>query len=138
MKIKNLLTANAILSIGLGIAFALYGPLMISLYGILNVQDGNPLQYWHTASFARMFGAALFGMGFLIYSLRGLFESAGVLPETRRGILFAMLLANLIGVFTAATQQASVWNTLTGWITVGIFTMLLLAYGYFIATGRLE
>jgi hypothetical protein len=138
VKIQNLLTANAILSIGLGIAFALYAPLMISLYGILDVQDGNVQQYWQTASFARMFGAALFGMGFLIYSLRGLFESASTLPETRRGILFAMLLANLIGIFTAATQQASVWNTLAGWVTVGVFAVLLLAYGYFIATGRLE
>jgi hypothetical protein len=138
VKIKNLLTANAILSIGLGIAFALYGPLMISLYGVLDVQNGNVLQYWYTASFARMFGAMLFGMGFLIFALRGLFDSASTLPETRRGILFAMLLANLIGVFTAATQQASVWNTLTGWITVGVFAALLAAYGYFIATGRLE
>lgn len=138
MNVKNLLTANAILAIGLGIAFALYSPLMISLYGVLDVQDGNVLQYWHTASFARMFGAALFGMGFLIFALRGLFDSPSTLPDTRRGILFAMLLANLIAVFTAATQQASVWNTLTGWITVGVFAALLAAYAYLLATGRSE
>jgi hypothetical protein len=123
-----LITTNAILFIGLGIAFALYGPLMIAFYGILE-SEGSPLMYWFAASFARMLGAALFGFGFLLFALR---RSTGPQDgEKRRGISLAMILAYAVGLLVAITQQVSIWGTWTGWLTAGLFLVLLVGYAYF-------
>lgn len=130
MKLSHLLTFNAILFIGMGIAFALYGPLMIAMFGILNI-EGDSLMYWYAASFARMFGAALFGFGFLFWAVRRSSIDMGEGGE-RRGILFAIVLAYLLGSIVAITQQVSIWGTLAGWVTVGLFLALLAGYSYFL------
>ncbi len=120
-----MLTLNAILYIALGIAFGLYGPLMIAMFGILNI-EGEPLMYWYAASFARLFGAALFGFGLLLWALRGL----SIDPGKQRGILLALVLANILGFIVAITQQVSIWGTPAGWITSGVFLFLIAGYGY--------
>ena len=128
MRFNQLITTNAVLFIGLGIAFALYGPLMIAFYGILE-SEGSPLMYWFAASFARMLGAALFGFGFLLFALRRSTDSLD--GEKRKGICLAMIIANALGLVVALTQQVSIWGTWTGWLTAGLFLALLASYAYF-------
>ena len=123
MKLSQLLSINAILFIALGIAFALYGPLMIAMFGILE-SEGSPLTYWYAASFARLLGAALFGFGFVLWALRTQAGSSG------QGIKVALVLAYALGFGVAITQQVSIWGTLAGWITSAVFLVLLLAYAY--------
>jgi hypothetical protein len=36
----------------------------------------------------------------------------------------------------SVTQQSSVWGTPAGWITSGLFILLSIGYGYFLATVR--
>jgi hypothetical protein len=128
VRFNQLITTNAILFIGLGIAFALYGPLMIAFYGILE-SEGSPLMYWFAASFARMLGAALFGFGFLLFALR---RSTDLLDGgKRRGICLAMIIAYAVGLVVALTQQVSIWGTWIGWLTAGLFLALLAGYAYF-------
>ena len=127
MNFKQLITTNAILFIGLGIAFALYGPLMIAFFGILE-SDGSPVQYWYAASFARMLGAALFGFGFLLFALRRFNQPVG--GEVERGITLAMIIANALGLLVALTQQVSIWGTMMGWLAAGLFLALLTSYAY--------
>ena len=129
-----LLSAHAILLIGFGIAFALYAPLMMAFFAVPELLDVDANAYWSLTSFARMFGGALFGFGLLIFSIRGTISQ--LTPETRRGVVFALFLANLMVAFVAITQQSSVWDTPAGWITTGLFILLTIAYGYFLATGR--
>jgi hypothetical protein len=128
VNIKNYFTANAIIFIAGGIAFALYGPLMIDMFGILNTQ-GDATIYWHAASFARLYGAALFGFGFLIWSLKNIRLED---QSARRGVILSMILANGMGLVVALTQQVSIWGTLAGWITVAIYGLLLIGYIYFL------
>lgn len=130
MKLNFLLTLNAILFIGAGIAFALYGPLMIAVFGILEVVGDSPM-YWYAASFARMFGAALFGFGFLLFALRRSSSSA-VDQGTGRGTLTALVLSYLLASIVALTQQVSIWGSLAGWITVALCLLLLIGYAYFL------
>ena len=78
-----------------------------------------------------MFGAALFGFGLLAWSVRGVISQ--VSPQARRGVLFALFLANLMGAFVSITQQSAVWGTPAGWITTGLFVVLMAAYGYFLS-----
>jgi len=123
VKLSQLLSINAILFIALGIAFALYGPLMIAMFGILE-SEGTPMMYWYAASFARLLGAAFFGFGFVLWALR---SQTGV---SQQGIKVALVISYALGFAVAITQQLSIWGTLAGWITSAIFLILLLAYGY--------
>ncbi len=123
MKLTQLLTINAILFIALGIAFALYGPLMIAMFGILE-SGGSPVIYWYAASFARLLGAALFGFGFILWAVRSQTASA------QQGIKVALVISYALAFAVAITQQVSIWGTLAGWITSGVFLVLLVAYTY--------
>ena len=128
MKLTLLMTINAVLLVGLGIAFALYGPLMMAFFSVPDKLD-NALSYWQVAAFARMFGAALFSFGLLVWAVRGAIDQLS--PTAQRSLLSALMLANLLGAFVAATQQSSVWQTPAGWIATGFFAVFSLAYGYF-------
>lgn len=131
MKISKLFTINAILFIGLGIAFTLYGPLMVNFYGILETESSG-LSYWYVTSFARMFGVILFGYGFLIWAIKNVPEDESTQPQVRRKIIFAQLLVALVGFIVAIIQQYNIWLNLTGWITVVVFLSLTLGYLYFL------
>lgn len=138
MKLGSLVTFNALLFIGLGIAFAIYGPLMIAFFGAADLPGTESLLYWYVASFARMFGAALFGYGFLLLALREMFKdgrpaAAGPQSALRRALLFSLILGNAAGLLVALIQQTGIWVTPAGWIWVGIFALLLLGYGFFLA-----
>jgi hypothetical protein len=132
MKLSQLFTINAILFIAFGIAFSLYSPLMMNFFAVPELQTIDSSGYWLLASFARMFGAALFGFGLLLWALRGAVDQAS--PEAKRGLVFALLLAYLLGAIISATQQASIWQGPAGWIATGVFVVFLLAYGYFLGT----
>ena len=109
---------------------------MMAFFAVPELLDIDAQAYWSLTSFARMFGGALFGFGLLVFSLR---KATGQLSlGTRRGILFALFLANLMGAYVAITQQSAVWDTPAGWITTGIFLVLMAAYGYFLAAARQE
>lgn len=128
MKLNQLLTVNAIFAIALGIAAALYGPLVLVPFGVPESQGDNVLLYWNVASFARLYGAALLGFGLLIFALRGLVDA--ISPEGRRGIVFALLLGNGVGLFVAITQQFSIWMASGGWIAIGLYLLFFLGYLY--------
>jgi len=124
---------NAVVFIAFGIAFALYAPLVAGAFGILNTQ-GTSEMYWYSVSFARLYGAALFGFGFLVWAVSNLTESLASATSTRRSVLVAMLLANGMGAIVALIQQVSIWGDLAGWITFGMYVILMA--GYIIALAK--
>lgn len=130
MKLNSLILINAILFIALGIAFALYAPLMIDAYGMLQISGADGASYWFTASFARLLGAALFGYGFLLWAVRDLLASNIHAQESRRRVILALIIGNIIGVFVAVTQQWQIWTNLAGWLTIGAYLLLTLGYAY--------
>jgi hypothetical protein len=124
LNLKTILLINAFLFIAGGIAFALYGPLMIDMYGILDA-GGETMLYWYSASFSRMYGATLFGFGFLIWAASSLPEILQKGSSSRRSVILAMILANGMGLFVSITQQVSIWGNLTGWITTGYMHIIV-------------
>jgi len=130
MKLQHLINVNAVLSLLFGIAFTLYGPLMMAFFGIPEIPEGNVLLYWHVVAFARMFGVALLAVGLILWSLRRIAGSETISPEIRRGITYALILANGLGIFVALTQQAQIWSSPAGWATVAVFTLLFVGYVY--------
>lgn len=127
MKPISVMTLNAIVFVALGIAFAVYGPMVMAFLSVpeLNL-DG--VAYWHVTAFSRMFGAALFGYGFLIWWLA---QRASALPaDALAGAVRTLLLGNGIIAVAAITQQSQVWLVLAGWVLTGIFVLFTLAYIY--------
>ncbi len=127
MKLSRLMLFNALLFVALGIAFALYAPLMLPLYHILEAEGGVAL-YWYTVSFARLLGAALFGFGFLLWALHR--EVEIIPPERKRRLLQALLLSYFLSLMVTLVQQVSIWGTALGWFTTGVPFILLLGYTY--------
>jgi hypothetical protein len=118
---------NAIVFIAFGIAFALYAPLVAGAFGILNIQ-GTSEMYWYGVSFARLYGAALFGFGFLIWAVSNYADILKSAASARKSVLVAMLFANGMGVIVALTQQVSIWGVLAGWITVVMYAIFMVGY----------
>lgn len=133
MKLSSLIAFNGILFIAFGIAFALYGPLMMAFFNVPELSIDSTT-YWHLAAFARMFGAALFGYGFLLWALRGAVDELAA--AKRRSIGMALLLGNLLAAMVSITQQSSIWYNAAGWVTTGIFAGLTLAYGAMLISAR--
>lgn len=128
MKLTSLILFNAILFIILGIAFALYGPIMIDYFGMLAISGADGAAYWFTASFARLLGAALFGYGFLLWAVQNILSGNDIRAEQRRKLTMALLIGNILALFVTITQQWQVWNNLAGWAISGIFALLAAGY----------
>lgn len=132
LTLPRIITLHAILGMALGIAFALYGPLMLAFFGIADIPSQEVVLYWNIASFARLFGAGLFSLGMVLFALRAPIAKGELSAESRRGVLSALLLSSLLATIVALTQQASVWNTWAGWLLSGLFALLTAGYAYLI------
>jgi Ca2+/Na+ antiporter len=127
MKLNWMININAVLFLILGIAFGLYSPLMLNFFGVPDIPSEDLLLYWTTVSFARLYGAALFGFGLVLWALRG--YAASTPPDSRRGLIFSLLLANIFGALIAATQSVSIWQSWAGWLLLILYLLLILGYG---------
>ena len=136
MKLSNLVLFNAILFVILGIAFALYSPIMINIYGILEFTEADGGIYWFTASFSRLAGAILFGYGFLLWALYDLLKDDSQRHEKIRKVIVALLLSNVLGLFVAVTQQWQVWINIAGWFTIGVFALFTIGYAFFLLSNK--
>jgi hypothetical protein len=136
VKLYRLILINAILYVGLGIAFALYGPIMIQVYGILDFPGAESGVFWFTASFARVLGAMLFGYGFLLWAVRDLLATGTLPAEKAQRTTLALLMGSILALFVAVTQQWQVWANPAGWVTIAIFLLLTFGYAYFLATKK--
>lgn len=132
LTLPRLITFNAIVLIALGIAFALYSPLLLALFGIADIPSQEAILYWNIASFARLFGAGLFSLGLLQFALRAPVAKGELSGQNQRGVIFALLLGSLLSTIVALTQQASVWNIWAGWLLSAVFALLTCGYGYLI------
>ena len=128
MRATFILRVNAITLIAAGIAFGLYGPLMMAFFAIPEMPAISAAASWQIAAFARMFGAALFGFGLLVLAIQHSYPDLS--PASQKRILAALILGHLMGAFIAITEQSSIWWTPAGWITTAVFTVFVLAYVY--------
>jgi len=118
MKLRSLFIVNAIVALPFGVGAVLAPKPLLSLYGAALDSAGSL-----TMQFA---GVPLIGIGLLTWLARNAAES-----ETRRAIVLALLIADIVGFIVALLGQLSgVLNEL-GWSTVGIYLLLALGYGYF-------
>jgi len=131
MKFSRAINLNAILNIALGIAFGLYAPLVLAAFKVPEDPSGDSLLYWYAASFARLFGATMVGFGLLMFSTHKVVDTE-IYPEIRRGILYTLIIGNIIGFITCLTQQFAVWQHPLGWVITGYYLVFSAVYIYFV------
>ena len=118
MKLKTLMTINAIVAIVFGVTFVIVPAQVYSLY---DITPDAQLKY-----VGQLFGAALIGFALLTWMARNATDS-----DARRAIVLALFIADGIGFVVALIGQLSNVVNALGWSTVAIYLLLALGFGYF-------
>ena len=118
MKLKTLMTINAIVAIVFGVTFVIVPAQVYSLY---DITPDEQLIYM-----GQLFGAALIGFALLTWMARNATDS-----DARRAIVLALFISNGIGFIVALIAQLSNVVNAFGWSTVAIYLLLALGFGYF-------
>ena len=118
MKLKTLMTINAIVAIVFGVTFVIVPAQAYLLYDITADE--------HLIYMGRLFGGALMGFAILTWMARNATDS-----DARRAIVLALFISNGIGFVVALMGQLSNVVNALGWSTVAIYLLLALGFGYF-------
>jgi len=118
MKLKVLFIITAIVAIVFGVIFVIIPAQLYSLYGI---ESGAGLNYM-----GQLFGAALIGIGLISWQSRNAADS-----DARKAIIFSFFIADGIGFVVALIGQLNEVLGSLGWLTVAIYFLLSLGFGYF-------
>ena len=118
MKLSNLLVINALVALVYGISYQLAPAAVLSLYGVTQ-GPGEMLM-------ARLFGAALIGIGLLTWFSRNVKDT-----EAQRAIILAILVYCVIGVIVCVHGTVSGPMSAVGWTGVAVFLFFALGYAYF-------
>jgi len=117
MKLSSFLVVKAVISLVLGIAFALAPAAVMSLSGV-TLDPGGTLV-------ARYLGASLIGIGLICWLDRNADRAA------LQGITLALFIADTIGFIVALLGQLSGLTNAIGWVNVAVWLFLAVGLGYF-------
>jgi len=118
MRLRSLLAAQAIVSLGFGITDGLIPAASASWVGMTLGRVG--------AFLARSFAAGFFGIGLACWFARDTEES-----KLRQDILLAFFIADTGAFIAALSAQLSGLMNALGWFLVAVWLFLLLGFGYF-------
>ncbi len=125
--LRNLMGLIALVLLICGIAFAGWGPVMITWFGVGHIPkplEGDPFwPFWVGSAFARLFGASLVVLGLVVWSTRDIPDLT-----TQKIIGRALLLGSCFALLISLIQQIAIWNTPAGWGIVGIFITLAVLF----------
>jgi hypothetical protein len=118
---RVIVTTTAVYAV-LGLALAIFGPLMLRLYGLppeptLEVPAGA---WIGAASFARLFGITLAGLAVIVWSLRSSEQRA------QQKLVASLAVANVFIAVFSFGQWRTVWGTRFGILTAFVFAFLAL------------
>ena len=118
---RVIVTTTAVYAV-LGSALAIFGPLMLRLYGLppeptLEVPAGA---WMSAASFARLFGITLAGLAVIVWSLRSSEQRA------QQKLVASLAVANVFIAVFSFGQWRTVWGTRFGILTAFVFAFLAL------------
>jgi len=123
MKLKTWMTVKAIVCIVFGLGFVILPSVVMNLYDVKLGEGGVYM--------TRLLGQAFILLSLLLWLVRNTDEAA-----TRRAFALAVFVGDLIGfVISLQGQLAGSVNAL-GWVTVIIYLVLALGFGYFLLPGN--
>ena len=125
MRVPRLMSATAVLLALIGLAFLLRTGDVLTAFGFERTvpadfsQPSNvppeTMVWLRAAAFARLFAAALMGMGFVLWHVGPLVVRGA---ERKIGLMIAAALG-LTGLI-ALGQQIAIFNTWAGWVLVAV------------------
>jgi hypothetical protein len=120
MNLRNVIALNALVALGVGMAFVLYPGFLMASYGVTQIPEGWAL--------TRLFGVTLVSFGLVMWCIKDV-----AMSSARRIVTVALLSTNIFGLLIVLLQQQAIWsvrNALVGWLTVGVYVVFVSAYGY--------
>ena len=118
MKLKTLMVINSVVTGIFGLAFVFMPERLLLMYG--NPVDA-PMLY-----LGQLFGASLVAIAVLSWTARNAADS-----EARKAITFALFIGDCVGFIIALIGQLNGVVNALGWLTVVIYLLLSLGFGYF-------
>lgn len=119
MKLSNLMIIKAVIVVVFGVGFVLMPATVMSFYGVTLNPGG--------AFMTQLFGAAFILLGILLWFARNAPSSDVAL----RAIVLAVVVGDVIGFIVALLAQLSGVTNALGWVTVALYLLLALGFGYF-------
>jgi len=119
MKLSYLMAVKAVICVVFGIGFVLIPAPMLSLYGVTLNPGGTMM--------TQLFGAAFILLSILLWFARNAPGSDVAL----RAIVLAVVVGDTIGFIVALLAQLSGAMNALGWVTVALYLLLALGFGYF-------
>ena len=118
MKLSMVMGINSVFAFLIALGFLLAPGRLLSAYGA--AADAELVQM------ARFFGAAMLGYALLTWFARNVTEATA-----RRAILLSLIGSFAIGFIVALQGQLSGIIGPLGWLTVALYLLFTLGYGYF-------
>ena len=119
MKLSYLMAIKAVIVVVFGIGFVLIPTTIMSFYGVTLNPGG--------AVMTQLFGASFILLGILLWFARNAPSSDVAL----RAIVLAVTVGDAIGFIVALLAQLSGMMNSLGWVTVALYLLLALGFGYF-------
>ena len=126
LTLRNFMIFNAIVLLAFGFVFANAGP--VEIYGVPTPEwtSRNP-QEWAAVGFGRFLGVVCVGFGALLLATSRVAEL-----DPRPPVAGTLLAVNLLGSVWLIGVQLQMWESVAGWVTVGVHLLLAFGYGYFV------
>ena len=119
MKLSSLMAIKAIIVVVFGVGFVLIPATVMSVYGVTLDPGGVYM--------TQLFGAAFILLGILLWFAR----TASASDVALRAIVLAVAIGDTIGFLVALLAQLSGVVNALGWVTVALYLLLALGFGYF-------
>jgi uncharacterized membrane protein YfcA len=119
MKLRTLMVIKSVITMVFGIGFVVIPVRVLSFYGVTLDPAG--------AYMTRLFGAAFIVIGLLLWYAR---KDAG--SPALKAIVLGVFIGDLIGFVIALQAQLLGIVKGLGWLTVAIYFLLALGFGYFL------
>ncbi len=119
MKLSVLMAIKSVICLVVGLALVLI-PDQVATLTSTTLNAG-------TTSMARLFGALFLLVAVLLWMIKSVEH-----VETRRDIVLAVFVGDAIGFVVALLSQLQEPVSQLGWVTVVVYLLLALAFGYFV------
>jgi hypothetical protein len=119
MTLKNWMSAKAVICVLFGLGFVFIPETLASFYG-MSINDSGVLM-------ARFFGQAFILLGVLLWLARNTSEQA-----TQRAFSISVFIGDIVGFVIAIMAQISGVVNALGWLSVALYLVLALGFGYFL------
>jgi hypothetical protein len=118
MTVKTFFTIIAVLAVVHGVGFALIPEQVAASYGMASSAA--------TLLMARLFGAALVGLGLIFWLAR---DGS---PETMRSVFIATIVGNTVGLIVVVMGTVAGTLNAMGWVAALIYLFGAVGSGYFV------